>query len=331
VQSLITGAGGFLGGYVVERLAVHNHVGLRCLVRSATGRLVQLKERYPSAKIECVTGNHLSQPDLAGALDGVDTVYHLAAAMRGAPADLYLNTVVASKRLLDACRGVRRIVLVSSFGVYGVTDLARGAMLDENTPLEKHPEKRDPYSMAKWRQEKLFHEYQDKLGFELIVLRPGVIYGPGNRGLSTRIGVKLPGFLLHVGKGNVLPLTYVENCAEAIAIAGSYSGTERIFNVVDDDLITCREYLKRYKDSVEDTPSLPVPYWGAMLLFRGIQWYSDHSQGQLPAVLTPYKAAALWRGNRFRNEKIKKTGWRQLVSTADALRLTLETDSYITQ
>src|SRR5204862_5238265 len=126
-----------------------------------------------------------------------------------------LNTVVASKNLLEAIAAADRpikVVLVSSFGVYGVAGLPRGHVVDEETPLEPHPERRDLYSQAKLRQEKLFREYQAKAGFPLVVLRPGVIYGPRGSRISTRVGLNLMGIFLHLGGDNLLPLTYVASC-----------------------------------------------------------------------------------------------------------------------
>src|SRR5262249_23038859 len=106
---------------------------------SKLGALDAVAKQYPEAKIERFTGTLSSRESAEKALDGVDVVYHLAASLSGAPADIFLNTVVASKNLLEAMVKTGRrmkIVLVSSFGVYGVADLPRGHVVDENTPLE---------------------------------------------------------------------------------------------------------------------------------------------------------------------------------------------------
>ena len=57
--------------------------------------------------------------------------------------------------------------------------------MTEQTALERHPEWRDHYSHAKLRQEQIFWEYQRRNGFDLVVLRPGVIYGPGGGHFQT--------------------------------------------------------------------------------------------------------------------------------------------------
>ncbi len=136
-----------------------------------------------------------------------------------------MDSVVASRNLLEAVKDVRpmRVVVVSSFGAMGVSGLGRGAMVDERTPMEMHPEWRDVYSYSKLRQEQLFWEYRERFGFELVVLRPGVIWA-GGWALFESGWAGLFGTFLHLGGVDLLPLTYVENCAEAIVVAALHPG-----------------------------------------------------------------------------------------------------------
>jgi nucleoside-diphosphate-sugar epimerase len=330
VKVLVTGATGFLGTALVERLLAHGEQDVRCLVRSPgrAARLEALARRYPQSKLDLFAGSLTSKEAAAATLEGVSVVYHLAASLLGAAADIFLNTVVASKNLLEAISAAGRpikVVLVSSFGVYGVADLPRGHLVDESTPLEPHPERRDLYSQAKLRQEKLFREYQARSGFPLVVLRPGVIYGPRGSRLSARIGLNLMGVFLYLGGDNVLPLTYVDNCAEAIALAGRSAEAEgQTYNVVDDDLPTCRQYLARYRREVEPLRVLPIPYPIMQAISSAVQRYHAYSKGQLPAIFTPYKTATSWGGNRFENTKLKGLGWKPLVSTDEGMRRAFE-------
>jgi nucleoside-diphosphate-sugar epimerase len=217
------------------------------------------------------------------------------------------------------------VVLVSSFGVYGVASLERGAQVDESTPIELHPELRDTYSYSKLKQEQLFWEYQQKHGFQLVVLRPGVIYGPGGGAFSNRVGLQVGPVFFHLGGRNLLPLSYVDNCAEAIAVAAGHDHSAgQVYNVHDDNLPTASRYLSEYRRRVKRIPSIRLPYFATRMLATSLEAYHRRSEGQLPAIITRYKAAAAWGGNRFDNSKLHALGWRQLVPTNEAMARTFE-------
>ncbi|HEV7501827.1 MAG TPA: NAD-dependent epimerase/dehydratase family protein [Vicinamibacteria bacterium] len=331
MKVLVTGAGGFLGGAVVGRLLAHGQTRLKLFVRPGLRRprLEAALQRHPAPSVEFVLGTLTSEDDCARAVEDVDVVYHLAAGIRGAAADLFLHSVVATKKLLDAVVASGRkpkIVLVSSLGVYGVHGLRRGARLDEQAPLESQPTRRDLYSQAKLRQETLFREYQREHGFPMVVVRPGVIYGPGSGTLlPPRVGMNLFGLFVHLGRRNLLPLTYAENCAEAIVVAGSCPGAVgNTYNLVDDELPTSEAFLAHYRKEVAPLRVLSVPYFAAVAISFLAERYHIRSRGQLPAVFTPYKTRTTWGGNTFSNERIKSIGWRQLIPTEEGIRTTFQ-------
>jgi nucleoside-diphosphate-sugar epimerase/peptidoglycan/xylan/chitin deacetylase (PgdA/CDA1 family) len=325
MRILVTGAAGFLGTALLERLLVNGFKDIRCNVRRRTdiAKLDAVLEQHPQIHFDYCVGDLRYREDAARAVDGVQLIFHLVAGKKGTAADLFLNSVVASRNLLDAVadRKPMRIVLVSSFGVYGVASLGRGARVNEQTVLEPHPEWRDHYSYSKLRQEQLFWEYQKRNGFELVVLRPGVIYGPGGGHFSNRVGLTIGKWQFHFGGSNLLPLSYVDNCAEAVVVAGTHEcAAAQVYNVHDDDLPTCRQYLRAYRKNVAKIRSISVPYWGVQLLSSLVAKYNRFSKGQLPAILTPYKAASQWGGNHFDNSKLCSVGWKQLVPTTEGLR-----------
>ncbi len=271
MRILVTGAAGFLGRALIKRLLAHGYTNIRCNVRRQADipKLDALLGRGAQTRLEYCVGNLRYREDAARAVDDVQLIFHLAAGKKGTAADLFLDSVVASRNLLDAVgnRKPLRIVLVSSFSVYGVAGLGRGAKVNEQTMLEPHPEWRDHYSFSKLRQEQLFWEYQRRNGFELVVLRPGVIYGPEGGHFSNRVGLTIGNWLLHFGGSNLLPLSYVDNCAEAVVFAGTHQrAAGQVYNVHDDDLPTCREYLHAYRKNVAKIRSISVPYFGVRLL-----------------------------------------------------------------
>jgi nucleoside-diphosphate-sugar epimerase len=318
---LVTGANGFVGAATVDRLLARG-AEVRCLVRAGSDRrrLDAVLRRH--ARGELVVGSLASPRAAAEIVAGAETIVHLAARLRGAPADIFRDTVVASKNLIEAALDREkppRIVLVSSFSVYGVAALARGSVVDETTAIEPEPLRRDVYAQAKIRQEKLFFDYRRERPYPLVVVRPGVVYGPGGSVLTTRVGLSLPGLFLFLGGDSLLPLSYVDNCAEAIACAAERGEPGEAYNVVDDDLPTARQFLARYEREVGKLRrvgvSYPVLWLGSQLIERYHRW----SRGQLPAILTPYKIASMHKGMRYHNAKLKALDWQPIVSTDEAL------------
>jgi nucleoside-diphosphate-sugar epimerase len=324
VRTLVTGANGFLGTALVQRLLACGETSLRLLVRNSTAQanLERIVRERPDADVDFCIGTLCSGEDATRAVDGVEKIFHLAAALRGSPSDMCLNTVVASKTLLEAAaaRKPMRIVLVSSFAVYGSGALQPGSLLDENTPLEAHPELREAYCWIKLRQERLFREFQSRYGFELVIVRPGVIYGRGGRPLPGRVGIDLFGVFLHLGGANQIPLTYVDNCADAVIAAGRYGISNEAYNIHDDELVTSREYLNEYKRRVKRIRAIGIPRAALTAISHLTLWYHRRSRGQLPALFTPYKTRAVWTPTRFSNAKIKSLGWTPRISTREGLR-----------
>ncbi len=163
-----------------------------------------------------------------------------------------MSSALATRNLLDAFLEYgqpRRFVNVSSFAVYSNLKLRRGALLDESCALEdSFQERYEPYGFGKFKQEQLVIEYGEKRRLPYVILRPGTVFGPGKRSLSRRVGLDMFGFFLHMGGSNVLPLSFVDNCAEAIVLGGLKPGVDgEVFNVVDNDPLTSRQFLRAYR------------------------------------------------------------------------------------
>ena len=327
---LVTGASGFIGARVVASLLARGFTNIRCLVRRANkvSRLQAVCDAAePQAKPEVLVGNLLSPADCAAAVKGVAVVLHLAAG-RGEKsyADAYLNSVVATRNLLEeALRQtcLRRVVSVSSFSVYSNRGNTQGRMLDESCSIDSRPELRgEAYTFAKVRQDELVMRYGADRGLPFVIVRPGYVYGPGNLAISGRIGVDTFGFFLHLGGGNRIPLTYVDNCADAIVLAGLTPGVEKeAFNVVDDQLPSSRQFLRMYKRHVRRFPSVYLPHAASYAFCAFWEWYSRRSQGQLPPAFNRSMWHTSWKKTRYTNAKLKtRLGWHPKVSMAEGLR-----------
>jgi nucleoside-diphosphate-sugar epimerase len=325
---LVTGSNGFIGAKVVEILLEYGFAKLRCFVRpsSRLNRLEKSLSRSDAGKnVELVTGDLLSRDDCRKAAEGVSIIYHLAAGMEKSFAGAFMNSALATRNLMDAFLqfgNPKRFVNISSFAVYSNLGLRRGALLDENCPLEDAPQERfDAYGFGKLKQEELVKEYGEKYKLPYVILRPGYVFGPGKTELNGRVGINIFGFFVQVGGSNLLPLVFVDNCAEAIVLAGLKPGVEReVFDVVDDELLTGRQFLKAYKTHVKPFVSARVPYFLAYAMCRFWERYSKRSKNQLPRVFNRRRCAAQWKDMRYSNRKLKeRLGWKPRVSMNQAM------------
>jgi nucleoside-diphosphate-sugar epimerase len=118
-----------------------------------------------------------------------------------------------------------------------------------------------------------------------------------------------------------MPLSYVDNCADAIIRAGTTAGIEGEFiNILDHDLRTCSQFLSGYKKEVKHLRSIPVPYPLFWLFSALVETYARYSDDQIPAVLSRYKTATTWKRCRFKNEKLTRLlSWSPAVSTEKGL------------
>jgi len=325
---LVTGSNGFIGAKLVEILLEYGFFNLRCFVRpsSQLGRLENVLNQFDVGKnVELMAGDLLSRDDCRKAVEGVSIIYHLAAGFDKSFAGAFMNSALATRNLLEAFleRGQpKRFVNVSSFAVYSNLSLKRGALLDEICPLEDAPQERfDAYGFGKLKQEELVKEYGTKYKLPYVILRPGYVFGPGKRELSGRVGINTFGFFIHLGGSNRLPLTFVDNCAEAIVLAGLKPGIDsEIFNIVDDELLTSRQFLKAYRSKVKSFPSIELPYSVAYAMCLLWEKYSKWSKNQLPPAFNRRRCAAEWKGNRFSNQKLRgRLGWKPRVNMEQAM------------
>jgi nucleoside-diphosphate-sugar epimerase len=137
-----------------------------------------------------------------------------------------------------------------------------------------------------------------------------------------RVGVGTFGVFLHFGGSNRIPFTYVDNCAQAVMLAGLVKGIENeAFNIIDDDLPSSRRLLRLYKKNVRKFRSIYVPHVVSYGLCYLWEKYSQWSKGQLPPAFNRRRWHAYWKKTRYSNDKTKaRLGWKPKVSMAEGLR-----------
>lgn len=324
---LVTGATGFIGGRLVAALLERGFQQVRCFARP--GSDVSQLERVvgDGARVQVCRGNLLCRADCAAATKNVALVFHLAAG-RGEKSfpDSFMNSVVTTRNLLDASVAngcLKRFVNVSSFAVYSNRRKSRGRLLDESCPIEARPARLgDAYCFSKVKQDEIVREYGRRLGIPYVIVRPGYVYGPGKDAITGRVGTDTFGVFLHLGGSNRVPFTFVDNCADAIMRAGLTPGIDgEVFNIVDDDLPTSRQFLRLYKRNVRRIRSIYLPHLVSYAFCWLWESYSTWSHDQLPPVFNRSTWHRYWKKTRYSNDKVKmRLGWTPTVPIEEGFR-----------
>jgi nucleoside-diphosphate-sugar epimerase len=236
MKCLVTGAAGFIGSHLCERLLREGHVvtGLDAFVPYYPRPLKEANLTAARRQRQFTFFNRDLRSDrLDDVLSGVEAVFHLAA-MAGLTRswtdfDLYAGcNLTATQRLLEATRGLsglKRFIHVSTSSVYG-----RYSSGDESMPTRPV----SPYGVTKLAAENLCRSYEE-LGLPVVVLRYFSVYGPRQRpdmGYHRFIEALLRGESMTVfGDGQqVRGNTYIDDCVEA-TVAALSAPVGEIYNV----------------------------------------------------------------------------------------------------
>ena len=322
---LVTGANGFIGQKVIRALLTYGYTDIRCMTRKKESKNLEALASESGASIQIFHGNLLSKDDCTKAAEGVSVIYHLAAGVGKSYAGCYLDSVLTTKNLLDAvfkAGTLKRFVNISTIAVYSNENIKKGGLFDESCPVDDRLlERHEAYTYAKFKQDELVLEYADKFDIPYVIVRPSVVFGPGKAKISARIASDSLGIYLHLGLNNRIPLSYVDNCAEAIVLAGLKKGIEgQVFNICDDDLPRSRDFLKLYKQKVNRFFTLSVPHWMWFSFCSMWEKYSKWSEGQLPPVFNRRACSFYWKDHEYSNRKAKEMlGWQPAVPMPEAL------------
>ena len=321
---LVTGATGFLGRHVVAAAVRAGHT-VRAMVRPGTdpGALPW----GPHPRLETVQADLRARRGLGAAVSGCDVVVHLAATKSGDFASRFAGTVVATENLLAAMdeAGATRLVHCSTFSVYRSAGVPVGGVFDETAPLEDDPLRRDPYAQVKLVQEELVRRWAAVDARQLTVLRPGLIYGPGEL-WHALLGVEiLPSLWLRAGWRTTLPMAWVENVADAFTCALGHDPLPPVtVNIVDDRLPTVGAYVRAVRPLVERPPRLVLlGYPLTRALVRAVDAVNHAALGgrlKLPGGLSPLPFEARFRPMRYTNERAREAlGWAPRVQLPEAV------------
>jgi nucleoside-diphosphate-sugar epimerase len=309
---------------------LHSGARVRALVRNprSADDLVKRNADFTQS-LDVVIGSLGEDYIDPGLIAGCDAIVHAAGTLRGSASTLVRYNVIVTRRLVRAAvrQRVKRFVHLSSLAVYTTAPLRAGDVLDEGCAIDTALDKRSPYVYSKIVQEQICWQAFRDDRLPLVVLRPGVIFGPGHTGLGDRIGPRVGRWLAVVGPFRRLPYTFVRNCAHAVTLAvmspAAIEGDA--FNLVDDELPTPREIVRRSRRAGTDMHVVAIPAACGPLLWRTFERAYRWFDGMLPPIMTKAVVDACYKPLRFSNAHAKeRLGWRPTVPLATALDLTFE-------
>lgn len=309
MKLLVTGASGFLGQYVVVEALRRGHQ-VRAVVRPSGD--VTRYSWYEHPAVEFARVDLRRRDGLADAVQGVDAVIHLAAAKAGDFYTQFAGTVMATENLLDAMieRTVLRLVAVSTFSVYDYVNMPNGTLVTESAPIESRPLERDEYAQTKLLQEQLVRDFEKTHNASVTVIRPGMVYGRDYL-WNACLGAELTDTLwLRIGARATMPMTYVENCAEAIILAVEKDAAiAQTINVVDDNLPTQRDFAKKLLKQMTVPAKLIPVNWTLMNSFTWVLLYYNRiflkGKAKFPGIFVPAKLQARFKPLQYTNAHAK--------------------------
>jgi nucleoside-diphosphate-sugar epimerase len=258
---MVTGATGFLGNALVAEL-VKRQLEVRILTRDEQ----RARKQFGDA-VTIIPGDITNVAQIQRAIEGTDTLYHLAGCLYhpSIPAELYYQTHVEGTRiLLHTCQRqtlLRRIIHVSTSGVHGVTGETPVA---EDAPFAPI----NPYEKTKLEGELLALKAYQEQDLPVCVIRPGLVYGPGDLHLLGFFrAIKKGLFRVIAGGKACLHPVYIDDMVAAFLLCAESAQAEgRIYNVAGNQIVTVRQLATAIAKSLgRDLSDGSIPLWLANL------------------------------------------------------------------
>lgn len=318
MKVLVTGATGFLGVALVRQLLAEGE-SVRILARDA-----YKAHRLFGTRVEILQGDLLEAPKVAAALKDIEVVYHLAGCLYhpSIPAERYHETHVEGTRVLLHCchdfSGLRCLVHCSTTGVYGVTGLNAADEASPYTPT-------NPYEQSKLAGEELALRAHAEEQLPVTVVRPALVYGPGDLhllGFFRQIARGLPATIAG-GRAYIHPI-YIDDMSRAFLLAARLPhAIGRCYNVAGDLPISFAKLASTIACALKRRPCpLSLPTWMAYGAAKLFGWLPGMDESKAP--LTPSRIDFLTHSRVYSCERAQRElSFVPQVELNDGIRYTI--------
>ncbi len=322
---LITGATGFIGGYLAQRL-VRDGRPVRCLVRSSSD--TSLLEKLD---VQIVIGDLTDSPSLARALQGCRYAFHCAALVSdwATPKEIARINVGGTRHLLQAsvAGSVERLVHFSTTDVYGYPG---SPSIDESYRSTRF---RNWYAQTKLAAEDEVRRAERARALDAVILRPATVYGPRSTEVIGAIAraIRDGSMILIDGGRAVAGLCYVENLIDAAVLAlENDAAPGQAFNVTDGIGVTWKQFTEDLADGLHCSHvRWSLPYWVAhavgFSLEHGYRWLRAATGLRTPPLLSRQAVHVMGKNQSFSNRKARGLlGWQSRIDYPTGLRATID-------
>lgn len=319
MKALVTGATGFLGQYVVERLA---RLGFQV---TATGRNQTIGQQLEENNISFIPADLRDKKTMIALCRNQELVFHCGALSSpwGKKQDFYQVNYLGTKHVIEGCQQhkVQRLIYVSSPSIYNQRKDQLG--LNEQSPLPK--KKINHYAQTKWLAEQAIDQAYNE-GLAVITLRPRGIFGPKDPTIFPRLlNVYQRGAIPLFNEGtNIIDLTYVENVVDALilCITAPTGCLGKKYNITNDDPRSFMDLLQLLFTELQmplKTKKIPFPiaYMVARLMETSYKLFAPAKE----PPLTRYTISVIGMSQTFDISRAKKElGYQPKVGIEEGIK-----------